>query len=90
MHLIVLPVYQCLQNSKGALCPIVLMSIEDALLRQPSDLMFLLHLLAEKIQCSLGYEHFLCCSAIMPLSDELSILTFLKHSCDVLFYEYSM
>lgn len=54
MHLIVLPVYQCLQNSKGALCPIVLMSVEDASLRQPSDLMFLLHLLAEKLSVHLA------------------------------------
>lgn len=54
MHLVVLPVYQCLQISKGALCLIVLMSVEDVLLRQPSDLMLLLHLLAEKLSVHLA------------------------------------
>lgn len=54
MHLVALPVYQRLQNSKGALCPFALMSVEDTLLRQPSDLMFLLYLLAENLSVHLA------------------------------------
>lgn len=48
MYLVVLPVYHCLQNSEGVLCLTLLMSVEDTLLRQPSDLMFPMYLLAEK------------------------------------------
>lgn len=54
MYLVVLPVYHCLQNSKGVLCLTLLMSVEDILLRQPSDLMFLLYLLAEKLSVHLA------------------------------------
>lgn len=87
MYLVVLPVNHCLQNSKGVLCLTLLMSVEDTLLRQPSDLMFLLYLLAEKLKCARGYKHSLCCSAIMPLLEELSILSFLKHC--LMFYPMS-